>query len=103
MHKANRSRIMTSEKHHGLAFAQPCEQKAARRLQVGRLLVELPVGIEERRHVAYIGRRGLHNFQRLCWGTHGDKETRRRLAVNLFVVPMPVMIGEPRPGTLLMD
>src|ERR1039458_5669722 len=63
----------------------------------------MPVGIEERLHVAYIGRRGLHNFQRLCWGTHGDKETRRRLAVNLFVVPMPVMIGEPRPGTLLMD
>ena len=96
MHKADRSRVVTGEEQHRLAFAQSCEQEAARRFQVGRLLVELPVGIEERRHFADIGRRGLYNFQRLCWGTHGDKETRRRLAVNSFVAPMPAMIfGEP--------
>ena len=94
MHKADRSRAVTSQKQHRLAFAQPCEQKAARRFQVRRLLVKLPVGIEQGRDLAHVGWRGLHNFQRLCWGTHGDKETRRRLAVNSFVARLPAMIVE---------
>ena len=66
MHEADRSRVMTREEQHRLVFAQPREQKAARGFHVGRLLVELPVGIEQRRDVAHIGRGGLHNFQRLC-------------------------------------
>ena len=58
LHEAHRATVSLGEEDHGLSSLQPLRDEGARERAVGRLLVELPVRIEERRHgVRIAGRR----------------------------------------------
>jgi hypothetical protein len=66
IHEAGNFRFEACHEHHGLGLAKPCEQEATRGLHIGRLAVELTIGIEERRDVAHIGWGRLHDLRNVC-------------------------------------
>ena len=76
MDEAEGVSLVLGEEQHRFAFAEAGEEKAARRLFIGRLLVELAIRVKQRGDGADVGGSGLQDLDLERFGVHADKETR---------------------------
>jgi hypothetical protein len=70
---------------YGLTSTESGEEKAPRRLLVGRLLIELPVSVEKRGYGSDVSRGRLLDLNLKSFGVHADKGTWLGRGVNCFV------------------